>query len=352
VDRPLVAKPKTGAFPNHISDLISPVTHPSSPAIPLAEGGRNPSRNAIRHFCSRNRLLIMDRAVRTLESAIDSAVSLSETLKPPMPQKDLDEFTTICQRFIDLRTKYMLMKTLEEGGFPSDFSPEKLNALRSQNSDLTAQIHALQQSIQDVPTDELHSLIDRSRQTLSEVQAKLDEAQGANVEELLRLAQEELAELEAVSANYGWYEEAYKKLSGYTGIEIGSDHTIRVLETHWVRITGDSLEIDPPEVFVGDLDLSTSSPGVCVSEIIERLSALKDMRAVGRELGWRLEIEDNAPVVSLFPPAGGPPAMFALIGYQEHPLIEWGEVNVDEFNGIAEPTTAKLGRFLRTMRKF
>jgi hypothetical protein len=295
--------------------------------------------------------LNMDRVVRSLEAAIDSAVSLADDLKPQIQQKDLDEFTAICQKFIELRTKYMLMKTLEDNDFPSDFSSDKLNALRSQNDQMKGQIQSLQRSFDEIPREQLHALIDESRQTLSNVQAKLRQSKSSNLDELLRLAQEELNHLESSSADYGWYQDAYHKLSEFTGIEVGSDNTIRLLGTHFVSFSDSSVRIDPDDVFVGDLNPSTSSPGVCISEVIERLTSLNDLRSVAQSLGWRLEIQRNAPMVSLFPSNGSPPALFALIGYQEHPLVEWGMVDVDEFNGVTEPTVEKLSRFAKLNRK-
>jgi hypothetical protein len=293
----------------------------------------------------------MEQVLVTLQRAIDAASSLAAELQSQPSQRDIDDFFSLCQRFIDLRTKCLLAKRIEDDDFPADFSAGSVEASRARYEQLKEEVRAVEQSLQSIEPDRLQSLIGEAKQIFADVTARLDRSHGSDLAELMRLAQEELANLESVTKTHGWYEDAYRRLSEFAGIEIDADGAVRLLGTHRITFAATSVAIDPASVFVGDLDPSASSNAICVSEVIERLAALRDMRAVAEELGWECEVERGAPMVALHAPDSDFPAVFALIGYQDHPLVEWGNVDVETFNATAQPLAEKVRRFGHSARK-
>jgi hypothetical protein len=289
----------------------------------------------------------MEEVLSNLQRAIDAASSLASELQSRPSQHDIDDFFSLCQRFIDVHTKCLLAKRIEENDFLSDSSNGHLESSSARYEELKEEVHTVEQSLQSIAPDRLQQLINEGKQLLADVTARRDRS---NLGELMRLAQEELSHLEAVAKTHGWYEDAYQRLSDFTGVAVDADGAIRLLGTHVIRFDTHEVIIDPPSVFVGDLDPFLSSNAICISEVIERIAALRDMERVVRELAWEMEVDRNAPIVSLFPPNTGIPAVFALIGYLEHPLVEWGNVDVDEFNGLEQPLVEKLRRFAAVVK--
>jgi hypothetical protein len=286
----------------------------------------------------------MESVIAALQRAIDAASSLAAELQTQPSQHEIDDFFSLCQRFIDLRTKCILAKRIEDNDFPPDFSSDHLASAHARYEELKEEARAVEQSLQSIEPERLQRLIAEAKRLLADVTERLGRSQGADVDELIRLADEELAQLETVATTHGWYESAYRRLSEFSGIRIDEDGTIRLLETHKISFAQSSVSIDPPSVFVGDLDPSESSNAVCISEVIERIAAFNNLTGVARQIGWEVEVGRDAPIVMLFPSASAVPAMFALIGYQEHPLVEWGSVDPEEFNVLEQPLAGNLKR--------
>jgi hypothetical protein len=175
--------------------------------------------------------------------------------------------------------------------------------------------------------------------------------------DLLKSAQDELSTLERLNESHAWFQAAYSKLSQFSGVEVLEDGKFRLLGSHVVSFSPSSLRMEPSDVYVGDLDPSTSSKGVCISEVIERLASFRDLADVASRLGWKYTVEQNAPIMNLIP-SSGPRAVFALLflpGMEDfgdtsaHPLVEWGEVDVDAFNEAKIPLVEKMRTVLEGM---
>jgi hypothetical protein len=294
----------------------------------------------------------MEQVIANLQRAIDAASSLAAELQSRPSQRDIDDFFSLCQRFIDLRTKCLLAKRIEDSDFPSSLSDGHVDSSNARYEALKEEVRSVEQSLQSIAPDRLQQLITEARQVLADVTARLDHSQAGNLDDLARMTNEELSHLEDVTRTHAWYEDAYHRLSDFTGVAIEADNSVRLLGTHKIQFSEHGVALDPPTVFVGDLDPSESSTAICISEVIERIAALNDMESAARQLAWEIEVDHGAPIVSLFPPETGIPAVFALVGYLEHPLVEWGSIDVDEFNGMAQPLLEKLRRFARSVRAF
>ena len=292
----------------------------------------------------------MEAKCAALRDAITRASSLLGQLSETVDRRDLEEFTLVCQRFIELKTKFLLIQAIENKDLPSKVPFDALHTIEAKNEETSRVIADFQKSIGDLDPAKISRLVDESRATLESVQSKLDESRDGDIEELLQLAQDELRHVQEAAQSRDWYERAYRKLSEFSGVEVLDDGSVRVLGSHIVRFRGNSVSIDPQDVFVEDIDPSSSSNGICVSEVIERLNALKHLRSIADSLGWRIEVRRDAPLVALHVPGIPTPAILALIGYQQYPLVEWGSANVDAFNRSTEPMLSKLKKMCDVMK--
>lgn len=281
----------------------------------------------------------MDEAIKSLDRAIQTASSLINEIKPQISADEIEEFSQLCQKYIEIQTRYQLIQKIESySSLPDDISESDIEKAQSDNEKIRQQIFALQQSNQDaINPEELRELIDESQKTLRELQEKIGQGGDQRIDQLTKIAQEELSSLEEQAKENEWYRAAYEKLSNFTGIKINDDNTIQILGTHTVEFTsGGQIILSPASVYVGDLDPSNEPHNIIISEIIERLASYRDMKDLSKQLNWEIDSCQEAPIVFLHPPQGSTktqrPATFALIGMNIHPLIEWGNVNVDEFN--------------------
>lgn len=283
----------------------------------------------------------MDEAIKSLNNAIESASSLINGIKPEINSEEIEEFSQLCQKCVEIQTRYQLIKKIENcSSLPDDISESDIEKAQSENEKIRHQIQDLQQSNEDIiDPEQLKGLIEESRQTLQELQEKIGKGGDPKIDQLTKSAQEELSHLEQASKENEWYKAAYAKLSSFTGITINDDNSIQIFGTHRVAFTSDDhVILDPPSVSVSDLDPSQEPHNIIISEIIERLASLRDMKDLAKKLNWEIDSSSDAPIVFLHPPPGVTktqlPATFALIGYNVHPLIKWGDVNVDEFNSM------------------
>lgn len=283
----------------------------------------------------------MDEVISSLDRAIKSASSLINEIKPQISQEEIEEFSQLCKKYIEVQTRYQLVKKIEElSSPPDDISESDIERIQSENEAIRQQIFDLQKSDEDIiDPEELRGLIEESQQTLHDLQEKIGKGGDPRIDQLTKNAQEELSHLEEVAKSNEWYKAAYSKLSSFTGIEINDDNSIQIFGTHRVEFTSsDQVILTPDSVSVSDLDPSKEPHNIIISEIIERIAAFRDMKDLAQKLNWEIDSSQDAPIVFLHPPQGAtqtkPPAIFALIGMNIHPLVKWGNVNVDEFNSM------------------
>ena len=291
----------------------------------------------------------MDAKCAALRESIGKVSSFLNQLSESIDTKDFTEFTVVCQRFIELKTKFLLIQAIENNDLPTKVPFDALHDIEAKNDEIKKTMGDLERSISDLNPAGIAQLVDESRAALESIQSTLDETKDGNIEELLQLAQEELQRVQAAAQSRDWYDRAYKKLSEFSGVEVLDNGSVRVLGTHIIRFGADSIALEPPDVFVSDIDPGLSSHGVCISEVIERLNALKDIRSIVNNLGWRAEVRRDAPLVALHAPGVAAPAVLALIGYQQYPLIEWGTADVESFNNSSEPMGTKLKKMCEMM---
>lgn len=285
----------------------------------------------------------MDEVIKSLQDAVDSVSQITKEIKAQMSQSEVNGFIDLCQKFIETRTKYMIMQNLKENDIPENFSQSELKELQSRNEKIIQEIKNVQRSIQNIQSEDVDGLIEDSKRTLQTLQTKTKQTQVSDVDDLVSLAQSELNKLDEISKAGKWYQSAYKKLSEFTRIEVINENTLKLFGQYEVTIFKNTIQIVPNDIYIEDIDPSQELTSICISEIIERISALNDFRVISRKLEWNLKIYDDAPIVELTNPLSpNNKALFALIGYETHPLIEWGNVDVEEFNNKKQSLLAKI----------
>lgn len=285
----------------------------------------------------------MDDVIVALKNAIDEVASITKDVKVHAEQIEVNDFIGLCQNFVETRTRYMIMKNIEENETPNKFSQGNMNELQMRNENMIQEIRNVQREIQNIKNEDVESLIANCQRTLNILQTKTKQTKETDVDELVNLAQSELNQLDEISKAGKWYQAAYKKLSEFTGIEVINENTLKLFGQYEIAIFKNTIQIVPNDVYIDDIDPSQELIGVCVSEIIERISALSDFKEISRKLEWNLNIYDDAPIVELTNPLSpNKKALFALIGYEIHPLIEWGNIDVEEFNNKKQPLLAKI----------
>lgn len=286
----------------------------------------------------------MNDVISSLDRAIKSATALVNEIQPQINNEEIEDFSRLCQKYIEIQTQYQVIKKIENfNALPDDISENDIQKEQAENEQIRQQIFALQKSNEDmVDPEELRSLIKESQQTLQELREKISKGGNSKIDQDIKMAEEEIAHLDEVAEASEWYKAAYSKLSKFTGIEINDDGSIQIFGTHKVDFTNDQVILDPPSVAVNDLDPLQEPHNVIISEIIERIASLRDMRDIAQKLNWKIDVGNDAPIVFLHSPQTQSPAIFALIGTPIHPLVKWGNVNVDEFNTLNKPMIEKM----------
>jgi len=290
----------------------------------------------------------MEEAIKDLQGALELGEELYKDLRDPIPESELKEFAELCKQFVELRTKYLVLQKIADESPIEEYDERELEELNRRREKMEEEIKELQQmrvNTEESP-EKLQELIKKGRSMLNEVNEKSALFSGKNINDIGRLAQEEMENINKTMNAYDWYDSAYKKLSEFSGIHIIDNNTIQVLGTHNVFYTSNSIRVEPSDIYIGDLDVSEEDLRLCVSTIIERLNALKNLKDIALKLNMNLEQEFDAPVVKLVPKNGKATAVFALMGYDNHPLIEWGSIDINEFNDSKMPLIEKIRKGL------
>ena len=77
----------------------------------------------------------MEAKCAALRDAITRASSLLSQLSETVDRRDLEEFTMVCQRFIELRTKFLLIQAIENKDLPSKVPFDALHAIEAKNEE-------------------------------------------------------------------------------------------------------------------------------------------------------------------------------------------------------------------------
>lgn len=292
---------------------------------------------------------IMQQVISSLDAAIHSASNLINEIHPQISRNEVESFLKLCQKYIEVQTKYQIIKRIENcSDFPNDISERDIQNLQIQNDSIRKQIYELQQTENHgLGQDDLMKLIKESQQTLFELQEKLKGGGNPIIDQKTREGEEEIKRLEQESKENDWYKQAYAKLSKFTDIQILDDNSIEICGNHRITVTEQNqIVLTPPDIPINDLDPLSEPMNVIVSEIVERIAALKSLTELANRLQWNITCNSEAPVVALQPNSSStPPALFALMGMNVYPLIQWGKIDVNEFNTNEKPMFDKIKQF-------
>ena len=156
---------------------------------------------------------------------------------------------------------------------------------------------------------------------------------GKDYNNLIKQAQQSVQALKQYTKAQDWYKAALESLSNFTQIKIQNDGSIQIFGYYQVIFDQDHLHINPPDVYIDDIIRREDEPlGTCIIEVIERILELQDFQKIAQQLGCQIITNESAPLIQIQGLPCPDPPIFSLIGYQIHPLVQWGTINVEQFN--------------------
>lgn len=287
----------------------------------------------------------MNDVVQKLEQTLETSKRVYQELVETNCDGLLKEFSDLCTEYVNTKTKFELMQSLEdyyENYMKNEniISTDECVELEKKKIDLEEEIKEKQRKREESPvTPELfHKLISEGSRILENIKNCTGSNGSADYDELMKLYQQEAENLKNMKGAYEWYNIALQKLSSFTGIVVISPYEFKLLDSY-ILVVGKELQLTPPDVYIKDLgsdDLKTS-----MSIIIERLTALQKLKDIAASLKWNIKVNMESPTVVLTPP-GHISAVVVLMGFDTYPLLEWGNIDVEEFNNSEDPMKDKL----------
>lgn len=238
-----------------------------------------------------------------------------------IPQKDIDDLYRLCSEYIEGRTRQLshIVSTRGKDALAEFVDGDVARIERELEGELCSM------AIGQPPTTKNANIAD------------------LGYDQLYDLAKEELDNREVHTETDSWYRRAQNITEAIVQVTFDGEKAT-LLGCYSLTRDGTNVRLDPPEVFVGDLDLSEQTFGQCASDAIERILALKDIIDAANTIKAKVRVSDTSPTCEVFFEEGGNCAIFALIGYRDHPLIAWGEKNPDRFNNDTSTFETKFKR--------
>jgi hypothetical protein len=290
--------------------------------------------------------------VAALQNLVKSGEDLLAGLGASITDDDVRRFIETAQNYVILFIKSHLLEDIKNDQIIDKANKNELEKMAEKRKEMEIELKSLQETRLNKGdnTENLAELIQQSKTLISAIQENMNNSSSENYDSLVEMCKEEFRKLEEMQKEYDWYNSAYKKLSDFTGLQVinEEEHSFKLLDKYELIINEDSVKLTGNNVYVDDLNPSTSSNGVCVAQVFERLYALEDMQKCAKSLGWYLVINKDAPICTLTPQSNFdlPPALVALVGSGSHPLIEWGDVDPEEFNSIEGSMEEKFRKYL------
>lgn len=284
----------------------------------------------------------MEEEIQGLKQAIEACQKITNGIQNSISQDDFNQFNQLIQLYSELRSKLLLIKKVEDKSILEEINSDDANDIQQQIAQIKDQISQIQVISGNLDPDQIHTLVGEGKKVLNEIQTKIDLCSQVNLDDMVRLAQDEVKQIEEENKMNEWFEAAYKKLSDFAQIELIGDNCFRIMKEYTLNIDGQNFVLNPNVVFIQDISSQYTPPGICLSEIIERIAAYRDMQEIAAKIGWKTKVAVDAPLISLIPPSNKPQAIFALIGYKEHPLVECGNIDVEAFNNSHESFITKI----------
>ena len=288
--------------------------------------------------------------ISNLENLVDSGEKILDQLNASITEEALNQFLGLAQEYVDLYSRTKLLQDIQNDRIIENCKPKELSDLITKRKEMEAELRSIQDTREHngESAENLYNLIEQSKKVIVVFRQNSPSTNSNDYNSLIELCNEELKKLEEIETAYQWYDAAYQKLSNFTGIQIldQESQTYLLLDRYQLQIKDHKFVLPKNEVYVNDLDLSTMSVGECMAQIFERLYALEDMQQCADQLGWSMRVLDDAPLCTLYPPNSSTNALVALIGSAVHPLVEWGDVSVFDFNETPGTMEQKFRRFV------
>lgn len=289
----------------------------------------------------------MDFDARSLRNGIDAVSVLLDSLNQELPQRDTDEFSALCSQYVELRMRHAINLRTLHNLLLDPSSREELEQLRENLHFLRNEINSLRNRrlSMNVEPKEMQDLI-RSAQENLEMIDRIAQTNTQEMNKSIKENEEKVQQIQKENEIAAFYENAFQKLTEFTGVIIEDTNQLRLCDAYTLTFTQESLTLTPSDFFVEDLIPNEIGLSACVSETIERIGALRHLTSTAKDLSGSLNTSDKAPVATLTTKAGVR-MTFALMGYPSHPLIECNGIDVKAFNADGSELLSKIKRYLR-----
>ena len=291
----------------------------------------------------------MNGVISNLQNLVESGEQILGELNASISNEALRQFLVLAEQYVDLYAKSKLLQDIQDDRIIENCKPKELSDLIAKRKEMESELKSIQETREHngETAENLSNLIEQSKMVIEVFQQNSPSVNSNDYNSLIDLCNEELKKLEEIEKAYKWYDAAYQKLSNFTGIQVVDldNHIYMLLDRYKLQIADNKFTLLENDVYTGDLDLSTMSVGECLAQIFERLYALEDMQQCAQQLGWSLSVLEDAPLCTLMPPNSTVPAIVALIGSAVHPLVEWGNVPIFDFNETPGTMEQKFRKF-------
>lgn len=276
-----------------------------------------------------------------LRKAIEEGKKLITELQDKVDSEKIEQFNSICEHFCDLEARFQLAQALESSQGHLNITQSDVDEVIAKKDSTELVIKNFEQSVLG-DLDSLQKQIDDGEELLNRMVVEKPDL-GKDYNGLIKLAKDTLVSLKESTKSQNWFKAAYQCLSRFSEISIQNEGSILLFGQYTLTLVGDKFDLSPPDVYIGDISSAEEQLGFCISEIMERILALRDFQSLSQQLNAKLIVNPDAPLIQLQGIGGSDGPIFALIGYKIHPLVEWGDVDITKFNSQS-PSISMLQR--------
>ena len=257
---------------------------------------------------------------------------LKSNLVKEIPREQIDEYCDLCTEFVELRTKYIILEKISDGSALEEFYQTELNELNDKRQKMEIEIKQLfntRLETEETP-ENFELLIDNGEKLLKELEKKKKNLNSDDFDQYVLLAKDEIKSLLEINNKMIWYQKAYKKLSDFSGVEVFDENHFLLLKKYHLYLRNNQILLDPNEICILDIDINTPL-SIIISILIERLTALNDFKNICEKLKLEYEVSKEFPLIFITTKKFSN-ITFALFGFEDHPLVDCNEIDIDQFN--------------------
>lgn len=285
----------------------------------------------------------MDKEVNQLEKLLRDKEKIRRELESEIESQHYNDIIPLFSEYVYFRARQMLLDIIEKDTM-GEFGENDLKFLENENKRKVEEIQELQKirlSSEYTP-EKLNEMIKVGSNILTKIQSNAPQGSALSYQKLVENLETEKEALKKSTESHNWYSEAIPLLSNFTKIDVNEGYVV-LNDQYKLSIIDGVFVIDPNNIYIADLDVNSMQ--FSIATIMERIFAFNGLREIATNLKWSFQPMTDSPIIMLTPPGQRENAFFALQGYEPYILVEWGNVDTNEFNNDPRPTLQKLQNY-------